>query len=33
MACVTTAGYGYSGRVAQKCDKGFWNNADNYDTW
>lgn len=31
LACVTIDGYGYNGRVAQPCDKGFWNSKDNYD--
>lgn len=30
-ACVTQAGYGYNGRVAQQCEKGYWNTANNYD--
>lgn len=25
LACVTQAGYGYNGRIAQPCDKGSWN--------
>jgi hypothetical protein len=29
-ACVTQAGYGYDGRVSQKCDKGYYNDKDNY---
>lgn len=30
-ACVTVAGYGYNGRVAQACDMGYYNGKDNYD--
>lgn len=29
-ACVTQAGYGYDGRVSQKCDKGYYNGKDTY---
>lgn len=31
-ACVTQAGYGYSSRQAQPCDKGAYNNRDNWST-
>lgn len=31
-ACVTQDGWGYNGRVAQKCDKGTYNAKNNYDT-
>lgn len=27
-----TTGYGYSGRVAQRCDQGYYNEGDNYNT-
>jgi hypothetical protein len=30
LACVTQDGYGYNGRVAQKCAQGKYNNKDNY---
>lgn len=29
-ACVTKAGFGYNGRVAQQCDTGYYNAADKY---
>jgi hypothetical protein len=32
MACVTQAGYGYDGRVANRCPAGSFNAAGNYDT-
>lgn len=32
MACVTKAGYGYNGRVANKCAAGSYNAAGNYGT-
>jgi hypothetical protein len=32
MACVTKAGYGYNGRVANKCPAGSYNGAGNYGT-
>jgi hypothetical protein len=28
LACTTLPGYGYNGRIAQKCDTGFWNPQD-----
>lgn len=30
MACVNMPGYGYNGRVSQKCEVGTWNTGDNY---
>jgi hypothetical protein len=33
LACVTKAGYGWDGRVATQCPKGWYNAADNYDAW
>ena len=32
MACVTQAGFGYNGRVANKCPAGSYNAAGNYGT-
>lgn len=29
-ACVTQDGFGYNGRIAQACDKGFYNPKDTY---
>lgn len=31
LACVTLPGYGLSGRVAQRCDQGYYNPGNNYD--
>lgn len=31
-ACVNRAGYGYNGRISQKCDKGYFNDKDTYST-
>ncbi len=27
-ACVNKAGYGYNGRISQKCDVGYYNDKD-----
>jgi hypothetical protein len=31
-ACVNKAGFGYNGRISQKCDTGYYNDKDTYST-
>lgn len=33
LACVTLPGYGYDGRVATQCAKGWYNAGNNYLAW
>jgi hypothetical protein len=33
LACVTKAGFGWDGRVATQCPRGWYNAADNYEAW
>jgi hypothetical protein len=33
LACVTKPGYGWDGRVATVCAKGWYNAGNNYEAW
>jgi hypothetical protein len=33
LACVTQVGYGWDGRVATQCPRGWYNAGDNYEAW